>query len=298
MMPVKAMELFGCLEAEAAISPGFDRALTLRSCFFMTIAKRFNAMLVRMVAGVVAVSGFCATTASGTPVAYVAGPTANGSSSIQSGTDYTTNLGYAFKRSGSGSFSIDWIKLELTSGATSGSGSFKISINGTDNDTPLSAVASSTVYAADTVNFTTPATPNTPFFLELSAAAIPNIAAAVLSNTPSTPPNTAYSIFVNSASGSGIALRRRQGLASGNDAIAAYTVTNGFTVLDTFRNNGANYANSQGPPVSYAAFAMSFGTTQATPIPEIDPSGVGSVLALVSGALGLLERRRLMAKRA
>jgi hypothetical protein len=43
---------------------------------------------------------------------------------------------------------------------------------------------------------------------------------------------------------------------------------------------------------------MSFGTTQATPIPEIDPSGVGSVLALVSGALGLLERRRLMAKRA
>jgi hypothetical protein len=72
-------------------------------------------------------------------------------------------------------------------------------------------------------------------------------------------------------------------------------VTNGFTVLDTFRNNTPNYSNSPG---SYAAFAMSFGTTQATPIPEIDPSGVGSVLALVSGALGLLERRRLMAKRA
>ncbi len=298
MTPFKAMELFGCLVAEAAISPGFDRALTLRSCFFMTIAKRFNAMLVRMVAGVVAVSGFCATTALGTPVAYVAGPTAtNGSQSIQSGITYTTNLGYAFKRSGSGSFSIDWIKLELQSSAASGSGSFKISINGTDNDTSLSAVASSTVYAADTVNFTAPATANTPFFLELSAAAIPNIAAAVLSNTPPTPPNTAYSIFVNSATGSGIALRRQQGLASGTDANAAYTETNGFEVLDTFRNNTPNYANSQGPPVSYAAFAISFGTTQATPIPEIDPSGVGSVLALVSGALGLLERRRLMAKR-
>jgi hypothetical protein len=295
------MKLFGCLEAEAAISPGFDRALTLRSCFFMTIAKRFNAMLLRMVAGVVAVSGFCATTASGTPVAYVAGPgsaATNGSSTIPTGTTYTTNLGYAFKRDGSGSFSIDWIKLELTSGATSGSGSFKISINGTDNATSLSAVASSTVYAADTVNFTTPATANTPFFLELSAAAIPNIAAAVLSNTPPTP-NTAYSIFVNNASGSGIALRRRQGLADGDAAIAAYTVTNGFTVLDTFRNNTPNYHTQSGPPASsFVAFAMSFGTTQATPIPEIDPSGVGSVLALVSGALGLLERRRLMAKRA
>jgi hypothetical protein len=28
-------------------------------------------------------------------------------------------------------------------------------------------------------------------------------------------------------------------------------------------------------------------------VPEIDPAGMGSVLALVTGALGLLERRRL-----
>jgi hypothetical protein len=288
MTPIKSMKLFGCLEAEAAISPGFDRALTLRSCFFMTFAKRFNAMLLRMVAGVVAVSGFCATTASGTPVAYVAGPTANGGSSISSGTTYTTNLGYAFKTGGSGPFSIDWVKLELTSGATSGSGSFKIWINGTDNETPLSAVASSTVYAADTVNFTTPGTANTPFDLILNAADLPSISAYSLLS------NTAYSIFVNSASGSGIALRRVQGLADGttNDE---YDVTNGFTVLDTFRNNTPNYTPAAN---SFPAFAISFGTTQAAPVPEIDPSGVGSVLALVSGALGLLERRRLMAKRA
>lgn len=253
----------------------------------MMFAKCANAMLVLL--GL----GLCATTASGTPVAYVAGPTGtNGSSSISAGTTYTTNLGYAFKTGGSGPFDIDWIKLELTSGATSGSGSFKIWINGTDNDTPLSAVASSTGYAADTVSFTTPGTANTPFVLELSAANIPNISAYSLLS------NTAYSIFVNSASGSAIALRRQQGLASGNDAIDAYDVTNGFTVLDTFRNNTPNYANSQGPPVSYAAFAISFGTTQSTPVPEIDPNGVGSVLALVSGALGLLERRRLTAKRA
>jgi hypothetical protein len=277
-----------------AMAHCFDRAFTLRSCSFMTFAKRFHAMLGLLGLGVVGL-GFCATTASGTPVAYVAGPTGvdlNGSSSISSGTTYTTNLGYAFKTGGSGTFDIDWIKLELTSSAASGSGSFKIWINGTDNDTPLSAVASSTVYAADTVNFTTPGTANTPFDLILNAADLPNISAySLLSDTP-------YSIFVNSASGSAIALRRQQGLASGNDAIAAYDVTNGFTVLDTFRNNTPNYSNSQGPPVSYAVFAMSFGTTQSAPVPEIDPNGVGSVLALVSGALGLLERRRLMAKRA
>jgi len=124
----------------------------------MKFAKRVNAMLVLVGLGFLGL-GLCATTASATPVAYVAGPgptATNGSSSISSGTTYTTNLGYAFKTGGSGTFDIDWIKLELTSGATSGSGSFKIWINGTDNDTPLSAVASSTVYAADTVTFTTP----------------------------------------------------------------------------------------------------------------------------------------------
>ena len=34
----------------------------------------------------------------------------------------------------------------------------------------------------------------------------------------------------------------------------------------------------------------------STGVPEIDPAGMGSVLALVTGALGLVERRRLQAK--
>jgi hypothetical protein len=77
-------------------------------------------------------------------------------------------------------------------------------------------------------------------------------------------------------------------LASGNDAIAAYTVTNGFTVLDTFRNNTPNYANSQGPPVSYAAFAMSFGVET---VPE--PSTYCMALAgLACGGYSLFRRRR------
>lgn len=33
--------------------------------------------------------------------------------------------------------------------------------------------------------------------------------------------------------------------------------------------------------------------TESSPVPEIDPAGMGSVLALLTGALGLFERRRL-----
>jgi len=39
-------------------------------------------------------------------------------------------------------------------------------------------------------------------------------------------------------------------------------------------------------------------TLNSAPVPEIDPAGMGSVLALVTGALGLLERRRLKSKAA
>jgi hypothetical protein len=195
---------------------------------------------------------------------------ASGSSSIQSGTTYTTNLGYAFITGPSGPFDIDGIKMSLTSGATSGSGSFKISLNGTDNTTPYSAVASSTVYAADTVNFTTPATPNTPFDLILTAADLPTITAyQLLSNTP-------YSLFVNSQSGSGIALRRAQGL--GSDTNDRYAVSNGFTMLDTFRNNTPHYQTSTGVPNTFATFQMSL----------LGPSSPGPATADVPGPLPIL----------
>jgi hypothetical protein len=214
---------------------------------------------------------------------------ANGSSSIPTGTSYTTNLGYAFITGPSGPFDIGGIKLSLTSGAASGSGSFKISLNGTDNTTPYSAVASSTVYAADTVNFTTPATPSTPFDLILTAADLPTITAyKLLSNTP-------YSLFVNSQSGSGIALRRAQGLSSNtNDR---YAVSNGFIMLDTFRNNIPHYANSQGPPVSYATFQMSL-LGPSGPPPAAVPAPL-PILGALAGfrAIRLRRASRLLRKR-
>ncbi|MSR25471.1 MAG: hypothetical protein EXS06_00415 [Planctomycetaceae bacterium] len=51
------------------------------------------------------------------------------------------------------------------------------------------------------------------------------------------------------------------------------------------------YVNSQGGRINLGGVTVSAVTTSA--VPEIDPAGLGSVLALVTGALGLLERRRL-----
>ena len=225
-----------------------------------------------------AVLGAFASPALGASVTYVAGPSdLNGSSSISATTTYTTNLGYAFKTGSSGTFDIDWIKLVLTSGASSGSASFKISLHNTDNETAYSAVAGSTAHAADTVSFTTPSTVSTPFELTLTSAELENISAYSLR------PDTAYALFVNSQSGSSIALRRKQGLANGttNDA---YTVTNGFTMLDTFRNNTPNYSNTSG---SYAAFAISFGA-EVSAVPETSNM---AFLAVLVGS-GLVRRHR------
>ena len=58
----------------------------------------------------------------------------------------------------------------------------------------------------------------------------------------------------------------------------------------------------QNTPVGYQAQSSDVGfrlvSPAIEPVPEIDPAGMGSVLALVTGALGLLERRRLKAKSA
>jgi hypothetical protein len=43
--------------------------------------------------------------------------------------------------------------------------------------------------------------------------------------------------------------------------------------------------------VAMWAFALA-GTSQAAPVPEINPGSFGSVLAVVLGSLALLERRR------
>jgi hypothetical protein len=216
------------------------------------------------------------------PVTFVTPKNApNGSSSIQAGITYTTNLGYAFKTGSSGPFDIDWVSMNLTSASNGVAVSFKISIHGTDNEIPYSAVASSTAYASDTVTVTTPGTSNTPFDVTFTSAEIPNIANLSLS------PNTSYSLFVNSVLGGGLALRRIQGLTA-NTANDAYAVTNGFVMLDTFRNNTPNYTNSPG---SYPAFAMSFGGTASAPSAVPEPATLAISTLVVGGTLVRRYRR-------
>jgi hypothetical protein len=228
----------------------------------MKTAALGNAVIVLMVFGGLASSAL------GSLVTYITPTNAtNGSSSVPTGTAYTSNLGYAFMTGSSGDFQIDWASLEMNGGGAT-PGSFQIAIHGTNNDTAYSAVANSTVYATDRVSFTFPGTSPTAFTLNLTSVELPNITGYRLE------PNTAYSLIVYSPS-SPVALRRTTGFADGttNDE---YTVTNGFTMLDTFRNNTPNYSNSAG---SYPTFAISFGG-EISAIPEPGQSvGLASLLA-------------------
>jgi len=52
-------------------------------------------------------------------------------------------------------------------------------------------------------------------------------------------------------------------------------------------------SNSPGFPFSLYGISETLTVASPSSVPEIDPAGMGSVLALVTGALGLLERRRL-----
>jgi hypothetical protein len=163
-------------------------------------------------------------------------PNSNGS--WPSGGTYVDNFGYAFTTGPSGPFDVDGINISLFSTNISTTGSLTIAIRDTTDQTAYSAVAGTTAHATDTVNFTKPGTTSTNFDLNLTAAELPNITAYQLLS------NTSYSLIAYAPSG-GFTMRRTTGYASGttNDK---YTVSNGFTVLDTFRDNVANYSNIPG----------------------------------------------------
>lgn len=62
-----------------------------------------------------------------------------------------------------------------------------------------------------------------------------------------------------------------------------------FTNVSGFALNYLNVADFTGTAMTLSNFQIS----DASAVPEIDPAGLGSVLALVGGALGLVERKRL-----
>lgn len=193
---------------------------------------------------------------------------------------YTQNFGIAFTTGPSGPFDIDWVSLGLsTSGITSGTASLTVALRNTNNTTAYSAVAGTTEHAKDTVSFLMPTSASTNFILSLTSLELPNLTAFSMQS------NTTYSLILYAPSVN-IAMQRTTGIANGATN-AAYTVTNGFTMLDTFRNNTANYTNTA---TSYPTFAISFGATTAGPSGVPEPSTLGIGAMLVGG--GLIRRFR------
>lgn len=230
-----------------------------------------------------------ASSALGSIVTYVTPTNAsNSNANPPGGVSYTNNMGYAFTTGPSGLFDIDWVNLDLnTSALTTGSGSITVAIHEASNTTAYSAVAGSTAFATDTVNFTMPGTTSTAFTLNLTATELPNISTYQLQ------PSTSYALILYNSPGLGI--RRTTGFTNGTTN-ANYTVSNGFAMLDTFRNNVANYSNTSG---SYPTLGISFGSFGSVAAATPEPAGflLGGVPAL-AGVGALLRRRERPAQAA
>ena len=193
---------------------------------------------------------------------------------------YTQNYGIAFTTGSSGPFDIDWIKLGLnTSGITSGSGSLTVALRNTNNTTAYNAVAGTTEHAKDTVSFTMPTSATTNFTLNLTAIDLPNITAFSMQS------NATYSLILYAPTVN-IGMQRTTGFANGTTN-SQYTVTNGFVMLDTFKNNTSNYSVNTS---SFPTLAISFGATTADPSVVPEPSTLGIGAMLVGG--GLIRRLR------
>ena len=82
-----------------------------------------------------------------------------------------------------------------------------------------------------------------------------------------------------------------------SDFFSAY----GPVLFDNTTDKNLIYGTVSSAPVDvnangYNSGGLGTGSFTTSAVPEIDPAGMGSVLALVTGALGLLERRRLRVK--
>lgn len=195
---------------------------------------------------------------------------------------FNQNYGIAFKTGSAGPFSMDWLQLRLSSSNVTGgpTATLKVALRNTTNDIAYSAVAGTTEYALDTVSFTLPATTSTYFDVNFDPLGIPNLAAFEMQ------PNTSYALILYSPSVN-IGMARQSGYANGttNDQ---YTTSEGFAVLDTFRNNLPNYSNNTS---SYPSLAISFGAASAVPEP-----GPCVYLAAFAGGSLLFRRRTLGAR--
>jgi len=213
--------------------------------------------------------------ASATVTWFAPSDASNSNANWPAGGNYNNNFGVAFKTGPSGSYSLDWATIGLSSRTAVGSSaSFPISLRSVTNDTAYSAVAGTTDHATDVVNFALPATTNTAFFLNLTEADLPNISNYAMAA------DTAYALIIYNPSSS-IGLARRTGYTQ-NTTNTYSTVGSGFPALNTFRTNTANYTTN---PNSYPSLAISFG---ANAVPE--PTSM--FLAMFAGGMMLIRRKR------
>jgi hypothetical protein len=174
------------------------------------------------------------------------------SNATWTGTTSAQNYGVAFITGTAASYSMDWLTIGLNTSTTgtTGSGSLVVELRDTINTAPYTAISGTTLYATDTITFSTPTTTNTNFAVNMSSAGFPNISGFAMSGT------TAYALRLWGPS-RGYGIQRTTNYANGttNDF---YTVSDGFVALDTFRNNVPNYSNTLN---SYPTLSISFGTT-------------------------------------
>lgn len=224
---------------------------------------------------------FClVTSGSASTVAWVEpSEPSNSNMSIPSSGTYQSNLGIVFKTGSSGTFSMDWLLLGLFSTGTATSGTLKVELRDATSSLPYQGVAGPYLHTTDTVTFPMPGTSSTSFDANLTAADAPNLMGFTMD------PSTVYSLIVYAPS-AGFTMRRHTGYLDGttNDY---YSVTDGFEVLDTFRNTTANYTNTAN---SYPTLSIAFGGSGAASVPE--PAGAGAALLVGSAGMGLVRRRK------
>lgn len=195
------------------------------------------------------------------------------------GTSYSANFGIAFTTGSGGPFNIDWLTLGLdTSTSTASTATLKVELRDTTNSTAYSAVAGTTSYSTDTISFNKPTTTSTAFNLNLTASDLPNLTAYALQS------NTAYALVLYAPSTT-IGMGRTSGYLSGTTN-GEYNVSNGFTMLTTFRGN-VNYQNSG---TSFPSLSIAFGELASSAVPE--PASTASALLLAAAGMMLFHRRK------
>jgi hypothetical protein len=202
------------------------------------------------------------------------------SSATWTGSTENQHYGVAFVSGPAGNYTMDWMSIGLSTGTTgiSGAGTLVVELRDTTNLTPYSALSGSTVFASDTIAFSSPLTQATFFTVMLDAADFPNISSYAMAA------NTGYALRLWGPS-SGYGIQRTTAYAQGTTN-QFYEVNEGFVALDTFRNGSADYTNSPG---SHPTLAIAFGSVA---VPEASTAGLA--LAAAIGAVGwrLLRRRK------